>query len=139
MKKEYSAGVFVFDKSSGAIKYLVLKYAGGHWDLPKGHIEAGETRKNAALRELKEETGLHALLLPDFEHSFSYFFRSKTGELISKTVYFYIGQALDHAITLSAEHVDFAWLTYHDALDRLTFENAKDLLVNVNKFLMRAG
>lgn len=37
----------------------------GWWDLPKGHIEKGETHEQAALREVAEETGLHGVKLLD--------------------------------------------------------------------------
>lgn len=36
----------------------------GHWDLPKGMVERGETLRQAALREVQEETGIAALPNP---------------------------------------------------------------------------
>ena len=55
---EYSAGVIVFKRDRGKLKYLVIKSFTGVHGFPKGHIEAGESEKEAAIREVLEETGL---------------------------------------------------------------------------------
>ena len=52
---ETSCGVVLVNLDS----ILILQYPQGHWDLPKGHIEKNdENRKQTALRELTEETGI---------------------------------------------------------------------------------
>lgn len=111
---------------------MLLHYEAGHWDFPKGKIEKGETKKEAALRELKEEAGITAEIDNDFEESFVYFFRDKEGILIKKEVYFFTGQASSVKITLSFEHIDHAWLTFEDAIKKLTYDNAKELLKMLN-------
>lgn len=121
--------------NNGGRKYLLLRYPHGHWDLPKGKIEQGESKQEAALRELKEETGLSATILDCFEEQLSYFFRHK-GELISKTVYFFIAEAELGKVILSDEHIGFAWLSYQEALDRLSFDNAKEILKRAEQFLL---
>ena len=50
------------EKSCGAIifndgKVLVVKQTSGFYGFPKGHVEIGETEKETAIRETKEETG----------------------------------------------------------------------------------
>ncbi len=64
MKSEKSCGIVVFREELPERLYLLLHYEEGHWDFPKGHIEAGETEKEAAFREVYEETGIPE---PDFE------------------------------------------------------------------------
>ncbi len=56
MKFEYSAGVFVYARERGRTRILFL-IRPNDYDLPKGHIEKGESAEIAAHRELKEETG----------------------------------------------------------------------------------
>lgn len=138
MKREFSAGIVVYYKRKDILEYLLLHYQSGHWDLPKGHIDPGETKEQTALRELKEETGLEAVIHEGFEESFSYFLADyKTKEPVYKTVYFFIGKAKKKQIVLSHEHIGYMWLPFEEALEKLTYQNAKDLLKNVNKFLIK--
>jgi len=56
---EISAGGVVFVGE----RIVVLQSSEGEWVLPKGHVESGETPEAAALREVREETGLRARIL----------------------------------------------------------------------------
>lgn len=138
MKTMISAGIVPFYEKNNTRYYLILQHAGKspHWDFPKGKIEAGENKQQAASRELHEEAGISAVLVPDFEYSFSYKFKDyDDGTLFLKTVYFYIGKAETQQVTLSFEHQNYAWLTYKQAHEQLTYENAKNLLKQVHEFL----
>lgn len=129
MKREYSAGLILYRLENNQRLYLLLHYQSGHWDFVKGHIEQGESKEQAALRELQEETGITQVELDkEFEDSFSYFFKSPQGELIHKTVYFLIGKTDQKEITLSHEHIGFAWLPFKEAFNQLTYKNARELL-----------
>jgi 8-oxo-dGTP pyrophosphatase MutT (NUDIX family) len=127
-RNERSAGIVVFanDPVRGRV-YLLLDY-GKHWDYAKGHVHKNESDRDAALRELEEETGLRDVRFVDgFEHEMTYFFRGgKT--LIKKTVIFFLAETDRQDVTLSHEHVGYAFLPYAEALDRVTFAKAKDLL-----------
>jgi 8-oxo-dGTP pyrophosphatase MutT (NUDIX family) len=136
MLKEYSAGLVLFFQQETQREYLILHYTAGHWDFPKGHIEEGENKQQAALRELKEETGLQATILDGFEYSFSYWHHfPKTQELAHKTVYFFTAQALSKEVILSHEHIGFAWLSLQKAYEKLTYDNARELLKKADEFL----
>lgn len=136
MKKIFSAGLILFRVVDGERLYLLLHYPHGHWDLVKGKIEEGESKQEAALRELEEETGLEAQIRDGFEEQLSYVFRQKD-ELIEKTVYFLIAQTDSEEIELSHEHIDFAWLSYNQAEGQLTFANAKEVLKKAELFIRR--
>ena len=136
MQFQFSAGFVPYREKNGEYEYLLLHYPHGHWDFPKGKIEKGESKQEAALRELKEETRLSAEIIDGFEKKFEYFFKQE-GELIKKTVYFFIGKAIEGEITLSHEHIGFEWLPFDQAVERLTFDNAKELLKEVNSFLVK--
>src|SRR5690349_6587521 len=56
-RREFSAGFVLFRDSAEGPLYLLLDY-GRHWDYAKGHLEEGETAWQAAVRELREETGI---------------------------------------------------------------------------------
>ena len=134
MKEQISAGIITFRMTGDSPEYLLLHYPHGHWDFPKGKLENEESLQQAALRELQEETGLSAELIEGFESNIDYIFKHD-GQLIKKTVVFFVGRASEGEITLSHEHIDFEWLSYQDALKRLTFDNAKQLLERAEIFL----
>jgi len=146
MKHVYSAGIIVYTKESNIVLYLLLKYGAGHWDFPKGKIEKGETKQQAALRELKEETNLTAQIDDSFEETIEYVFidylsseaSAKEGDknIAKKTAYFFTGQALTTDVKLSHEHTDFTWLPYKDALEQLTYDNAKEILKKANQHIL---
>jgi len=135
VKIHKSAGLVVF-KGAKPREYLVIRYGHGHWDFPKGHIEAGETPEEAALRELKEETGLDADLVEGFKDGFDYWFKEE-GDNAHKFVTFFAGEVAGDGsgVKLSHEHTDYRWLRLKEALKQITYDNAKDLLKEVDGFL----
>ncbi|MEX0849389.1 MAG: NUDIX domain-containing protein [Candidatus Dependentiae bacterium] len=138
MIRQFSAGLVLYYDCDGKPEnreFLLLHYATGHWDFAKGKIEKGETKHQAALRELDEETGLTADVFPGFEEQFSYWFRDQDGQLINKTVYFFVACTNQKDVALSHEHIGFDWLPYEAALERLTYKNAQDMLRKVKMFL----
>jgi len=137
MKQEISAGVIVYSKDiKGSIIYLLLKHSNGHWDLPKGKIEPGENLLQTAERELLEEAGITADILPDFQQSIHYVFTDIYHNTVTKTVTFFIGKASSQDITISSEHIDYIWLSFEDAINRVTHENTRQLLEMAQEVLI---
>ncbi len=135
MQPLFSAGLIIFFARGAKREYLLLQYEAGHWDFPKGKIEKAETKEQAALRELDEETGLAARIIPGFQKTFAYWFKGYKGELTHKTVYFFIGRTNKKKVILSDEHIDYAWLPYKKAVEQLTYKNAKQILQKAERFL----
>ena len=135
MREQKSAGIVLFRNASAKNEFLLLNYPQRHWDFVKGKIEQGETPRETALRETKEETGISDIEFIDgFEESVEYDFRFKK-EDIHKKVIFFLAKTDEKNIKLSHEHNDYIWLEYNDALKKTTFENAKNVLSKANKFL----
>lgn len=138
MPREVSAGVIVFRRAPQP-QYLLLHYESGHWDFPKGHIEAGEEAQATARRELKEETGISDVrFLDGYKETLRYFFRQK-GIGIFKIVIYFLAETDRSDVTLSSEHIGFEWLPYDAALARLTFKNSRDLLVKAHEHLQSSS
>ncbi len=137
--QEFSAGVVVYYPENGKRHYLLLHYPGGHYDFAKGHLEAGESEMQAAIRELEEETGIKEIkMVPNFEHKLEYFFRRKD-KTIHKTVTFFLGEVPDEKVTISFEHQGFVWLDYDQSIRQITFENARTILKKAEQFLNQSN
>jgi bis(5'-nucleosidyl)-tetraphosphatase len=117
-------------------QFLLIQHQAGHWGFPKGHAEANETPVAAACREFEEETGIRAYRLLD-ETAFSESYRfTKKQKLIEKTVIYYVALVETKQVTIQADEVrDFAWLTYSEALNRITFAQSHVLLTQVKAHL----
>ena len=141
--KEVSAGVITAQEApaGGERRYLLLKHAnGGHWSFPKGHVEKGENSKEAAVRELREETDLGPPeFIPDFRRKTHYTF-TRNDRKISKTVIYFLGLVNPMAkVSLSKEHLEFRWLGCSEARDILTYESDRKLLLRAEDKLDRLG
>lgn len=132
---EKSCGVLLFRVKDGTILYLLLHYPSGHWDLPKGHVEKGESEHETAARELLEETGIADInFIKGFREEISYEYK-RAKKLSNKQVVFFLAKTELEDIKLSHEHKGFKWLPYGPAFNKLTFDNAKNLLKKAKKFL----
>lgn len=135
--KEKSCGIVLFREEDDRRFYLILHYPGGHWDFGKGHVEQKEDEKETALREMKEETGISKIgFLSHFRHKVDYYYRREK-KLYHKDVIFFIGKTSETDVKLSHEHQGFAWLPYAEALQQLTFDNAKNLLKKAENVLRK--
>ena len=141
MQKEKSAGAVIFRIKEEKKYYLLLHCQSGHWDFPKGHIEKGESEEEAARREIQEETGIANVdFISGFEERINYFFKKNKNEdkkrhLISKEVVFFLAKTSQKEISLSFEHINYNWLPYQEALGKLIFKNAREILKEANDFL----
>ncbi|MDR2700402.1 MAG: NUDIX domain-containing protein [Nitrososphaerota archaeon] len=136
MLGEKSCGALIYLKNGSELFYLLLHYESGHWDFVKGNIEINETEKETVVRELREETGItDATFVDEFREKIEYYYRRRQGETVHKEVIFYLMETNTKTIELSFEHVGSTWLNYTQAMEKLTFKNAKDLLKKANMFL----
>ena len=126
---ERSCGLVIYHQSSSAPReFLLLHYPTGHWDFAKGHVERDEADLATALREAKEETGLENLdVAGDFRHEFEYWYRHRDATIHKKVTWF-VGRAKDKGVKISHEHQGYVWLPFEQAVQRVTYDNARDLL-----------
>ena len=137
MGDERSAGAVVFyaENEFADPDYLLLNYTAGHWDFPKGNIEAGEVERQAAAREIREETGITDVeFIEGFRMKIGYRYRHGR-RIVQKEVVLFLARAKTNNVVLSHEHIGYAWKKYEDALERLTYRNAKNLLAAAKDFL----
>lgn len=134
---EKSSGTVIFRDTPEGIVFLLLHYPSGHWDFVKGKMEKGENPLDTVVRETKEETGISDLnFVEGFEENIEYDFQFE-GELIHKKVVFYLAKTNTEKITISHEHLDFVWLDYKSAFEKITYQNAKSVLSKANQLLFK--
>lgn len=137
MAIETTAGAVVYRTTDQGIEYLLLQSTnkGNFWGFPKGHVEGNESLLEAAQREIKEET---SLVLP-IDTSFSVYteYDLPNGNRKHMTLYTaQLPQAED--LHLQAEEIKNAgWFDYQTARERLTYDNLKELLDQVNDHLTK--
>lgn len=134
MKREFSAGGIVFNEKGEVL--LTQNSSNKYWGFPKGWPNEGESMKDAALREVKEEAGVEAEI-GEKVGDIRYIFTSKeTGEKIFKAVSLYLmkylsGDPKDH----DWEVLEAGWYEPEEALKRLSFSQDKQLLSKVLEML----
>lgn len=138
MKSEYSFGIIPLKQLEGVTHVLLIFHKGGrHWSFPKGHKDPEETDLETAKRELKEETGLDvALLLSDEPYRESYHFY-KFHEKVHKTVVYYPALVEGELCLQPEEILDAKWVPLEKAVHFLTFKEAKEICLQVAKFLAK--
>ncbi|MCW3983754.1 MAG: NUDIX domain-containing protein [Candidatus Bathyarchaeota archaeon] len=139
MLREKSCGAVIFINNQEKTRYLMLNYTAGHWDFVKGNQEVNETEKQTVTRELMEETGItDAHFIDGFRESINYFYR-RQGQTINKEVVFFIIESNVEEVQISFEHIGYIWLDYKQTMEKLTFKNAKDILLKAHDFLQKKG
>ena len=113
----------------GVAHVLLIRDPYQNWGLPKGHLEEGEDAPTAAIREVREETGLATLELGPELGSIDWYFRQNEG-LVHKFCSFFLMRSSEGDVSPEvAEGItECAWLPAADAITRVTYENAREMI-----------
>ena len=123
VERQHSAGGLVTREG----RVLLIATAGGRrWQLPKGHVEPGESVAQAAAREVREETGVRARIVAPLP-GIDYFFVEKNGRRVRKHVDYFLLEYLDgDEADFDPKEVDAArWFPWEEALERLSHANER--------------
>lgn len=127
MRELISAGGVVFNDNGGELKLLMILDRFGHWTFPKGKVEEGENAEEAALREIREETGIGGTvvgLLGDTAYAYAH-----DEETIHKRVLYYLVKANgSKIIPAEAEIAGAEWVSPEEADKRCGYENNRELV-----------
>lgn len=122
MEKVDSCGFLIFrddtDKRGKTKRSFLLMRHTNRWDLPKGHVDAGEKKKQCALRELEEETGITAgdiKIDGDFKFKEKYVVSYKRDPKTKKrkTLTIYLAQLIKPVEIVLTEHIGYEWVDWN--------------------------
>jgi 8-oxo-dGTP pyrophosphatase MutT (NUDIX family) len=128
--RETSAGGVVFRVGDGTEPYfLLIRDSYRNWGFPKGHLEADEPPEVAALREVREETGLDGLELRGEIETIEWYFRFR-GKLIHKVCHFYLMETTStETCPQRAEGITACrWMPITQAVKTISYANARTVL-----------
>mgnify|MGYP001418180912 FL=1 len=119
---------YVFNRKNKEIRFLLLKRAKTKiyehlWQGVAGKIEAGETSWEAAIRELKEETGFEPVRMFVADHVSKFY--EAHGDWVNMVPVFGI-EVEDEEVILSDEHCEFKWVDFNTAHQTLIWSGQKD-------------
>jgi len=140
MIDKYRHAIFavVYAITKGKIEYAILKrtrhWVG--WEFTKGKIEKFETKRMAARRETKEETGLKILKIKKFKISGAYKYNQELKDrpgIVGQTYHLFAVKVRKGAIKVDRkEHSSGKWMSFKEAMRKLKWSNQRRCLKIVN-------
>ena len=137
--EQVSAGGVVYRTQDSVTEIAVVQIVPDmRWQLPKGLIDAGESNEAAALREVREESGVEAELLSPIETIEYWFYADRDGKRTRyhKFVHFFLmryksGDTGDH----DDEVAEARWVPIDEALRMLEFKSERDVVRKANEMI----
>jgi 8-oxo-dGTP pyrophosphatase MutT (NUDIX family) len=132
---ELAAGAVVVHRESGQVG-LLFHQSEQRWALPKGHVEAGESLKETALREVREETGLREVELDAEIAEVTYrFFDAERGTNVEKVSVYYLGFTSERILSPEPIFARAEWVELPEAVRRVPYESDRMVLARAGERL----
>ncbi len=131
-----NAGGGVVFRLSNYHPEVLLIHRRGVWDLPKGHLDPGESIEHCAAREVAEETGIgFPMIIGDLGETIHYY--EANGQQIEKHTYWYAMITADEQVAPQAEEQirEVGWIPLEEALGKVGYENLKEVLQRFQQWL----
>jgi 8-oxo-dGTP diphosphatase len=128
--EKLAAGGVVFTLSDDGEQRVLIIHRPEYddWSFPKGGVEPGESLEDAALREVREETGIECRIGQKIDIS-RYMYRTRKGNMKPKAVHYFLMEATSSHISVDGDEVDIAeWLSIDEARERLSHKADKEML-----------
>ncbi len=129
--REPTSGGIIFRRGKkNEVEILLIQDAKDRWTIPKGHIEKGETARDTAEREIREETGLQKMTVLNWLGKIHFRYRRQQS-LVLMTTQIYLVKAEGDTDKLNKEEwmngID--WFPATKALDMIEYEDIGKLIL----------
>ena len=130
MKYLNSAGGVIFRKTVAGFEAALIATKGkAIWTLPKGIIDKGEQPEAAAIREIREETGLTGKIVSPLDTKSYWFYLKNENVKYRKTVVYFLVEYVNGTIGNACLEVDDAqWFALEDAMKKLSYKSDREVL-----------
>ena len=137
IKKQTSSGGVIFRNSRKGIEVALIAVKNKTvWCLPKGAIDKNEDFQTAAVREVREETGLLGEIIDEIGKISYWYFSKDENVKFNKTVYFYLMEYKSGSTDAHDHEVDEArWFLMDEAINKLTYKGEKEILQKARQMI----
>lgn len=134
---EVSSGALIVGEDSKRV-LLLHEIAEDRWCFPKGHVDPGESLGTAALREIREETGLDGVRLAEEIGEITYrYYDPARGVNVLKVAVYFLARAVERAPTLEPIFDRAEWVEIGAAGGRIRWERDRQILDAARRLLRR--
>ena len=130
--REPTAGGIVFRGSprTNNVEILLIQDAKNRWTIPKGHIEEGESAKDCAEREIREETGLQEMKVLNWLGKINFRYRRQQSLVLMTTEIFLVqGQGDTDKLKPEEWMNGIKWFPAQEALDKIEYEDIGKIIL----------
>ena len=130
MSTVFCFGIIPLRCIEGEWQVFLIRHVAGHWAFPKGHPIKGETHKQTAIRELKEETGFSVTAFLDMSSIQEHYCVGDS----DKTVTYFLAEVEGEMVLSPNEIQEGRWESLSKCHDIVTFSEAQKMCLRLQSF-----